>query len=118
MEKEKLFSKLNSKDYNFQLEKILENKEFPENIKNLLLSMLYKIEAAKKDYTKVKGIVEDKKIYIEEILDIIKNKCRKIIVVKENSEQNEEMTKRGTNFIVDILYSSGDGSSSSPYTVN
>ena len=45
MEKENIFSRLNSKDYNNQLEIILEDKKFSENIKNLLLSMLYKIEA-------------------------------------------------------------------------
>ena len=39
----KLFSKLNSNEYNNQLEKILENKTFDESVKNLLLSMLYKL---------------------------------------------------------------------------
>ena len=45
MEKEKILSKLNAKDYNNELEMILEEKDFSSNIKNLLLSMLYKIEA-------------------------------------------------------------------------
>ena len=40
----RIFSKLNSNEYNNQLEKILENKTFDESVKNLLLSMLYKIE--------------------------------------------------------------------------
>lgn len=102
MDKEKIFSKLNSKDYNNQLEKILENKEFSENIKNLLLSMLYKIEAGYKDYTIVKKVVENKKEYIEEILNIIKNKCKKIIIVEEDSDKNSEMEETKTNFLVDI----------------
>ena len=46
MEKRKILSKLNIdiKDYNNELEKILENKLFSYDVKNLLLSMLYKIE--------------------------------------------------------------------------
>ena len=46
MEKNKILSKLNIdiKDYNNELEKILENKLFSYDVKNLLLSMLYKIE--------------------------------------------------------------------------
>ncbi len=103
MNKENIFSKLSSKDYNNQLEKILENKDFSENVKNLLLSMLYKIQIGYKDYITVKRIVENKKNYIEEILQIIKEKCKKIIVVEENSPEYKEMEKRGVNFIVDKL---------------
>mgnify|MGYP001074239484 CR=1 FL=1 len=40
----KLFSKLNSNEYNNQLEAILENKNYNLEVKNLLLSMLYKVE--------------------------------------------------------------------------
>ena len=53
MEKEKFISKFNIKDYNNQLEKILTKKNFSENTKNLLLTMLYKIENAYNDYNKV-----------------------------------------------------------------
>ena len=65
MDTEKIFSKLNSRDYNNQLEKILENKDYSVTVKNLLLSMLYKIESGYKDYSIVKRIVHDKKTYIE-----------------------------------------------------
>lgn len=44
MEKEKILFKI--RDYNNELEKILEKKSFSESTKNLLLSMLYKIETA------------------------------------------------------------------------
>ena len=50
MEKNKLLAKLKIRDYNNELEKILENKLFSYDVKNLLLSMLYKIENAYKDY--------------------------------------------------------------------
>ena len=48
--KEKLLNKIVKKDYNNELEMILEKKSFDESAKNLLLSILYKIEASYKDY--------------------------------------------------------------------
>lgn len=103
MEKGNLLSKLNSKDYNLELERILENKEFSKNVKNLLLSMLYKIEAGFKDYNTVKTVAEDKKNYIEAILEIIENKCKKIIIVDEKSDISKEIQERNTRFIINIL---------------
>ena len=103
MEKKTIFSKINSRDYNNQLELILENKDFSENVKNLLLSMLYKIEEGYKDYTTVKRIVENKKIYIEEVLQIIKNKCNKIKIVGENSEESTEMKESNTKYLIDKI---------------
>ena len=46
--KEDIFSKF--KDYNNELEKILENKDFSKDSKNLLLSMFYKLETSYSDY--------------------------------------------------------------------
>ena len=103
MDAEKIFSKLNSKDYHNQLEKILENKDFSEDVKNLLLSCIYKIDVAYKDYEKVKVIVQNKKAYSEEILEIIDKKCKKIVIVKEGSEQSKEMEESGTKFVVDKI---------------
>ena len=37
-----IFSKISSNEYNNRLEQILETKPFDEEVKNLLLSMLYK----------------------------------------------------------------------------
>lgn len=82
MEKENFISKLNIKDYNNQLEKILSKKTFSEDIKNLLLSMLYKIENAYEDYSLAKGETKTKKEILEEILYIIANDCKKIEIVK------------------------------------
>jgi len=82
LEKENFISKLNIKDYNNQLEKILSKKTFSEDIKNLLLSMLYKIENAYDDYSLVKGETKTKKETLEEILYIIANDCEKIELVK------------------------------------
>ena len=62
-----LFSKINSNEYNNRLEQILENKNFDEEVKNLLLSMLYKIENGYKDYTKVKVKAYSKEEFMEQI---------------------------------------------------
>lgn len=85
MGKDKFFSKLTPKDYNNQLEKILEKKNFSTNTKNLLLSMLYKIEASYKDYETVKIVVESKGKYIEKILKVIED-CKEIVVVTRANE--------------------------------
>ena len=82
MDKEDLFSKLNIKDYNNQLENILENKSFSEDTKNILLNILYKIETAYDDYKKVKVNVDLKKELLEEIIEIIKENCNEIEIVK------------------------------------
>ena len=72
MEKNRILSKLNIdiRDYNNELEKILENKLFSYDVKNLLLSMLYKIENAYADYETVKRNVEKKKEYVKNIIQI------------------------------------------------
>ena len=54
--KKNLLNKIVKKDYNNELEKILENKQFNENVKSTLLSILYKIEAAYKDLEIVKKV--------------------------------------------------------------
>ena len=54
MDTEKILSKLTPKDYHNELEIILEDKDFSEDVKNLLLSCVYKIEAGYKDYEIVK----------------------------------------------------------------
>lgn len=103
MDKEKIFSKLNAKDYNKELEKILDTKSFSKDVKNLLLSMLYKIETGYKDYITVKRIVENKKNYIEQILAIIEQKAKQINIVGENSEKGLEIKQTNTHFLVDKL---------------
>lgn len=95
MNKEKFFSKLTFRDYNNQLEKILEKKDFSMNAKNLLLSMLYKIEASYKDYETVKVVVESKNEYIERILENIEE-CKELTIVTKANEDiidDEEIKK-------------------------
>lgn len=89
LEKERLIAKLNIKDYNRELENILLKKDFSETTKNLLLSMLYKIENSYEDYKKVKVEVLPKKEFLENILEIIKNDCTKIELIKPSLEENK-----------------------------
>ena len=103
MEKSKILSKLNIdiKDYNNELEKILENKLFSYDVKNLLLSMLYKIENAYKDYETVKVEALSKKEYIENLLRIIREKAIKILLVKSETPEAEELEKNNVTYKID-----------------
>ena len=71
--KQNFLEKIVKKDYNNELEKILEEKDFSENAKSALLSILYKIEASYKDVETVKKDIETKEEYIEKFINIIKN---------------------------------------------
>ena len=84
-----LFEKIVKKDYKNELEEVLEDKYFGENAKSLLLEILYKIETAYKDYETIKIDTKTKEEYIEDLIQIIKDKCKTIKIVKPNSEQSK-----------------------------
>lgn len=88
--KEDFFSKF--KDYNKELEKILEKKDFSKDTKNLLLSMFYKIEMSYNDYFTVKRKTISKQEYLENILNNVKN-SNSIRVVKTNEKEFNELQK-------------------------
>lgn len=87
----KLFSKL--KDYNEILEAVLDKKYFSSNIKNILLSMIYKLEIAYPDYVEIKRNVRDKDDFLEEMIDIIRNYCEHIQVVEPDTKESEILRK-------------------------
>ena len=87
MEKNKIFSKLNIKNYNNELEEILEKKMFSEEVKNLLLSMLYKIENAYKDYENIKVEVLPQNDFIKYIIKTIKEECLDIKFISPESQE-------------------------------
>lgn len=99
MDKEDLFSKLNIKDYNNQLENILENKPFSEGAKNILLNILYKMETAYEDYNKIKVDTKSKKDLLTEIINVIENDCKEIELVKPRL--NEETKLGDKTFITE-----------------
>lgn len=88
------FDKIVKKDYNNELEKVLEKKLFNEDVKSILLSILYKIEAAYKDYKQVKQNVETKEEFVRKIIDIIQMNCNEIKLIKPNSEESKIIGNR------------------------
>lgn len=90
--KEEFFSKF--KDYNKELEKILEKKDFSQDTKNLLLSMFYKFENSYKDYFLVKRKCKTKQQYLENIFDNIK-RANSIQLVKTNDLNFNELKENG-----------------------
>lgn len=97
MAKKDLFYKLS---YQEQLEEILEKKTFSADCKNLLLSMLYKINISYNDYETVKKMVDSKKQMMEDILSII-NDCEEIKLVNPTSVKMSRFKKKNIMFKVD-----------------
>jgi len=94
MRKEKIFSKFNTRTFNNELEEVLANKTFSENVKNNILNMVYKIEEAYNDYELTKVEVQNEKSFLEQILISISDYCNMI----EISNSNEMKEKK---FIID-----------------
>lgn len=81
----KLFSRM--KDYNEKLEEVLDKKVFSSNVKNLLLSMIYKIETSYGDFQEVKRVVRNQEEYLEEMVSSIQAYCENIKLVEPDSEE-------------------------------
>ena len=87
--KDKLLEKIVKRDYNNELETIIEKKDYDETARSMLLTILYKIEAAYKDLETVKQDVETKEEYIQNYINIIKNKCDHIRIIHMNTQENQ-----------------------------
>lgn len=99
LDKEEILSKLNIKDYNNQLENVLEKKSFSEDSKNILLNVLYKLETGYEDYKKVKLETKLKKDILEEVIQIIEKKCKEIELIKPKI--NEETKLENKKYIIE-----------------
>ena len=97
--KKNILDKIVKKDYNNELEMLLEKKSFGKDTQNILLSILYKIETSYKDYKQVKQNVETKEEMIESLIKNIKNNCNEIKLIKPNSEESEILN--GKSFLVE-----------------
>jgi len=97
--KQNILGKIVQKDFNNELEKVIETKDFDEEVKNLLLGILYKVDVSYKDYTNVKRDVETKNEYIQKIINTIQNNCDTIKIEKANNEHASELGER--TFLVD-----------------
>lgn len=82
--KDKFLDKIVKKDYNNELETVLEKKSYKENTKSNLLNILYKLEISYKDYACVKREVETKEEMIGKVILEIENNCDEIKLVKPN----------------------------------
>ena len=86
-----LFSKL--KDYNSELEDVLDRKYFSANVKNLLLSMIYKIENSYKDYAIIKRSVRTKDEFLTELVETIDKYCDNFKIVDPKNKGAEILQK-------------------------
>ena len=120
--KENFLDKIVKKDYQNELEKILEEKDFSENVKSILLSIMYKIEAAYKDLQTVKRDVEDKEQYEKDLIEIIKNtslinKLKKLlnpimkILFPNIKKEDKEYDEISMNIVANLL---GIGNAATP----
>lgn len=91
MRKNDILSRFQSN--NNKLESVLENKDFPVDVKNLLLSMQYNISSSYNDYSRIKVNVEDKNKFTQNIIDIVA-KCDSIEIVKPNTEEGTEYIRK------------------------
>ena len=86
--KENIIEKIVKRDYNEELEKIFEIKSFSEDVKSILLSILYKIEAGYEDIKNVKKDIETKEEYIEKYIQDIYDNVVKIKLVNMNDKES------------------------------
>lgn len=100
MQKKQLLTKISKKDYNNMLEVILEKKDFTADTKNLLLSMLYKIEVSYRDYETVKRQTKNRNEFIEEIIETIKDKCDTIRLVEPKTKRATILEEQNKNAII------------------
>ena len=91
-----IFNKMNklNKDYNDLLEQVLDKKTFSSNIKNILLSMIYKLEISYPDYARVKRHVRSK----DEFLLELKNQGANI-----NSRDMQELIEEEFNKSINLI---------------
>ena len=92
--KDNFLEKIVKKNYNTELENVLEKKYFEENTKSILLSIMYKIETAYKDYKQVKRNVETKEEFIENLIEDIQRNCESIKLVKLHSKEDDILGDR------------------------
>ncbi len=85
---------------NNKLETVLNKKKFSGDVKNLLLSTLYKITSSYNDYEKIKVNVENKNKYVECLIKIIEM-CTSIEIVNANTEEGQRFLKEGITSKVD-----------------
>ena len=72
---------------------ILENKNYNLEVKNLLLSMLYKVENGYKDYTTVKIDADSKENFMKLILKTIEEQCKEIDIATPQTQNAKPLAE-------------------------
>lgn len=103
MPKEAIFSKLKLKDYDNELEKILEEKGFSGDVKNLLLSMLYKIQTGYEDYETVKRDVISKKQLCENINKMIQETTFDFTILRPNQTSHALKGSKKAEYNINLV---------------
>ena len=99
MPKENIFSKLKYKDYNNLLEQVLEKKDFSSTGKNLILSILYKMETNYNDYKTVKRDITEKEDILTNFINLVKEHCNSLIVINPESKRSELLNNTKSKYI-------------------
>lgn len=76
---------INKEDFKGNFANLIEQKNFPNEIENLLLSMIYKIEDGYNNYKFVKREVPSKDELMDNIINNVKNNCERILVAVPGS---------------------------------
>lgn len=82
-----------NKNFNKNIEDVLEKKVFSADTKSLFLSLIYKLDTAYNDYKKVKRCVKSKSEFFEEMAEVIDDYCDNIKTVKMDSKGAEILAK-------------------------
>ncbi len=88
---------------NSKLEAVLYKKKLSGDVKNLLLSMLYRITSSYNDYANIKVNVEEKNKFAQDIIDMIE-KCENIELVRPSSEEGKRFIKEGITYEVNTYF--------------
>lgn len=102
MPKEKIFSKLKYKDYNNLLEQVLEKKDFSSTGKNLILSVLYKMETNYNDYRTVKRDITAKEEILTDFINLVRDYCNSLIVIKPESKRSSLLSNTESKYIANL----------------
>ena len=90
MANKRILDKLIKKEYTDELEEILASKPYNEDVKNLLLDILYRLDDSYNDYQKVKPDSLTKDEYIINIINTVKNECDNISFIRPNKKDTKD----------------------------
>lgn len=100
MPRKKIFPKLKFNNYNAVLEQALEKKEYPNLAKNLILSILYKIENNYKDYKHVKRDVSKEEDIAQNLINEVTKNCNRIIIIRPKTPKSQLLEHKNEKYFL------------------